>query len=155
MDALAGCSSTSAYFFSGIAIIEVTIPMTQPISMAQQIAQVAIAFEEQRLGRKPTSVTVLLRGDTLVITMHGVLSPAEQALSASPAGAAQLQEFHQQLFKASSDPLRREIRRITGLEICEVAKDKATAAVQVFSVGTVVRVFLLAGRLPADSWDGP
>ena len=121
--------------------------------MAQQIAQAAIAFEEQRLGRKPTSVTVVLGGDTLAITMHGVLSPAEQALAARPAGAAQLQEFHQHLFQVSSDPLRREITRITGLEICEVAKDKATA-VQVFSVGTVVQVFLLAGRLPADSWDG-
>ena len=65
-----------------------------------------------------------------------------------------MQEFHQQLFQLSSDPLRREIKRITGLEICEDAKDKATAAVQVFSVGTVVQVFLLAGRLPADSWDG-
>jgi hypothetical protein len=54
----------------------------------------------------------------------------------------------------SSDPLRQEIKRITGLEICEVAKDKATATVQVFSVGTVVQVFLLVGRLPADSWDG-
>jgi uncharacterized protein YbcI len=128
--------------------------MPQPPSMAQQIAQSAIAFEEQRLGRKPTSVAVALAGDALVITMHGVLSPAEQALAASPAGAAQLQEFHQQLFQISSDPLRREIKRITGLEICEVAKDKATAAVQVFSVGTVVQVFVLAGRLPADSWSG-
>lgn len=122
--------------------------------MAQQIAQTAIAFEEQRLGRKPTSVTVVLGGDTLVITMHGVLSPAEQALATSPAGAAQLQEFHENLFQLSSDPLRREIEKITGLEICEVAKNRATAAVQVFSVGTVVRVFLLAGRLSADSWDG-
>jgi uncharacterized protein YbcI len=121
--------------------------------MAQQIAQTAIAFEEQRLGRKPKSVTVVLGGDTLTITMHGVLSPAEKALAASPAGATQLQEFHQQLFKLSSDPLRQEIKRITGLEICEVAKDKATAAVQVFSVGTVVQVFLLAGRLPVDSWE--
>jgi uncharacterized protein YbcI len=130
--------------------------MIHPHSMAQQIAQTAIAFEEQRLGRKPTSVTVVLGGDTLIITMHGVLSPAEKALAASPAGATQLQEFHQQLFKISSDPLRQEIKRITGLEICEVAKDKATAAVQVFSVGTVVQVFLLAGRLPADSWEeGP
>jgi uncharacterized protein YbcI len=128
--------------------------MTQPRSMAQQIAQTAIGFEEQRLGRKPTSVTAVLGGDTLVITMHGVLSPAEKALAASPVGAAQLQEFHQQLFKLSSDSLRQEIKRITGLEICEVAKDKATAAVQVFSVGTVVQVFLLAGRLPADSWEG-
>ena len=128
--------------------------MTQPLSMAQQIAQTAIAFEEQRLGRKPTSVTVVLGGDTVVITMHGVLSPAERTLAASPAGAAQLQEFHQQLFKLSSEPLRQEIRRITGLEICEEAKNKATAAVQVFSVGTVVQVFLLAGHLPAESWDG-
>jgi uncharacterized protein YbcI len=85
---------------------------------------------------------------------NGVLSPAEQALAASPAGAAQLQEFHQQLFQISSDPLRREIKRITGLEICELAKNQATAAVQVFSVGTVVQVFLLAGRLPADTWEG-
>jgi uncharacterized protein YbcI len=105
------------------------------------------------MGRKPTSVRVVLGGDTLVITMHGVLSPAEKALAATPAGAAQLQDFHQELFKLSSDSLRQEIKRITGLEICEVAKDKATAAVQVFSVGTVVQVFLLAGRLPPDSWE--
>ena len=129
--------------------------MTQPHSMAQQIAQTAIAFEEKRLGRRPKSVTVVLAGDTLVITMHGVLSPAEMVLAASPAGAAQLQEFHQHLFNHSSDPLRQEITRITGLEVCEDAKHKATAAVQVFSVGTVVQVFLLAGRLPAESWEGP
>lgn len=128
--------------------------MTQPLSMAQQIAQSAIAFEEQRLGRKPKSVTVVLGGDTLVITMHGVLSRAEMTLAASPAGVAKLQEFHQNLFQLSSDPLRQEIKRITGLEICEDATNKAAAAVQVFSVGTVVQVFLLAGRLPADSWDG-
>jgi uncharacterized protein YbcI len=128
--------------------------MTQPFSMAQQIAQTAIAFEEQRLGRRPSSVTVVLGGDTLVITMHGVLSPAERALAASPAGVRQLQVFHQELFQLSSDPLRREIAKITGLELCEVATDRSTAAVQVFAVGTVVQVFLLAGRLPADSWDG-
>lgn len=139
----------SAYFF-----VSGTIQMTLPHSMAQQIAQTAIAFEEQRLGRKPKSVTVVLGGDTLAITMHGVLSPAETALAANPAGAAQLQEFHQQLFKLCSDPLRREIERITGLEICEAAKDNMAAAVQVFSVGTVVQVFLLAGRLPANSWQG-
>ena len=44
-----------------------------------------------------------------------------------------MQDFHQNLFQLSSDPLRKEIKRITGLEICEDAKNKATAAVQVFS----------------------
>src|SRR6202521_3249617 len=100
--------------------------MAQPHSMAQQIAQTAIAFEEQRLGRKPKSVTVVLGGDTLVITMHGVLSPAEKTLAANPTGAAQLQEFHQQLFNLSSDPLRQEIKKITGLEVCKTAKDEVT-----------------------------
>ena len=128
--------------------------MTQPLSMAQQIAQTAIAFEEHRLGRRPKSVTVVLGGDTLVITMHGVLSRAEMILAATTVGAAQLQEFHQQLFNHSSEPLRLEIKRITGLELCEGANDRPTAAVQVFSVGAVVQVFLLAGRLPAGNWDG-
>ena len=59
--------------------------MTQAISMAQQIAQTAIAFEKLRLGRNPTSATVVMGGDTLVVTMHGVLSPAEKAVAASPA----------------------------------------------------------------------
>jgi uncharacterized protein YbcI len=120
--------------------------------MAQQIAQTAIAFEEQRLGRRPTLVTVVLGGDTLVITMHGILSPAEQDLAATPTGAAQLQEFHQNLFQLSSDPLRREINRITGLEICDAGKGKAVAAVQVFSVGTVVQIFLLDGNLASEAW---
>jgi uncharacterized protein YbcI len=123
--------------------------------MAQQIAQTAIAFEEKRLGRRPKSVTVVLAGDTLVITMRGVLSPAEMVLIASPAGAAQLQEFHQLLFNHSSEALRQEIGRITGLEVCEDATHTATAAVQVFSVGTVVQVFLLDGRISAESWEGP
>src|SRR6267154_1609404 len=79
-----------------------TIPMTQPLSIAQQIAQTAIAFEEQRLGRRPKSVTVVLGGDTLVITMHGVLSRAEMTLATSHVGAAKLQEFHQELFNHSS-----------------------------------------------------
>jgi uncharacterized protein YbcI len=119
--------------------------------MAQQIAQSAIALEEQRLGRKPKSVTVVIGGDTLVITMHGVLSPAEMSIAINSAAAAQLQEFHQYLFDHSITSLRQEIRRITGLEICDVANNKA-AAVQVFPIGTVVQVFLLAGRIPADSW---
>jgi uncharacterized protein YbcI len=102
------------FCFRASQLLRSTIPMTQPQSMAQQIAQSAIAFEAQRLGRKPTSVTVVLGGDTLVITMHGVLSPAEKALAASPTGSAELMVFHQQLFQLSSDPLRREITRITG-----------------------------------------
>src|SRR5436190_1235355 len=105
--------------------------MTQPLSMAQQIGQAAIAFEEHRLGRRPKLVTVVIGGDTLVITMHGVLSRAETTLIENSPGAAKLQEFHQELFNHSSEPLRQEIERITGLKIRAIDKDRVTAAVQV------------------------
>ncbi len=58
-------------------------------TMAQQIAQAAIAFEQRRTGSYvPRSVTVVLSEGTLVITLHDALSPAEKALAQSPAGAA-------------------------------------------------------------------
>ena len=124
---------------------------------AQQIAQAAIAFEQGRTGHAPQSVAVVLNEDTLVITLHGALSPAERALAQTPAGAALVQEFHRQLFASNSEPLRQEIRRITGVEVREAAVEVETASgtvLNVFATGTMVQVFLLAHGVPADNWSG-
>jgi uncharacterized protein YbcI len=126
-------------------------------SVAQQIAQAAIAFQQQRTGHEPKSVAVVLSGDTLLITLQGALSPAEKALAQSPAGAAQVQEFHRQLFATSANELRQEIKRITGVEVQEATTEIETTAgtvVQVFTTGTMVQVFLLAEGVPAGSWSG-
>ncbi len=126
-------------------------------TMAEQIARAAGAFEQQATGHAPRSVTVVLSQDTLVVTVHGALSPAEQALAQSPAGAAQVQEFHRQLFASSSHPLRQDIQRITGVEVREATAEiePATGAVvKVFTTGTVVQVFLLARSVPAEAWGG-
>jgi uncharacterized protein YbcI len=125
--------------------------------MEQQIGQAASAFAQQATGHAPRSVTVLLSDDTLVITLHGALSPAERALSRSPSGAAQVQEFHRQLFSNASQSLRQEIKRITGVEVREAAAEVEPATgtvVNVFTTGTVVQVFLLARSVPANSWSG-
>ena len=126
-------------------------------SVAQQIAQAAIAFQQQRTGHEPKSVAVILSGDTLLITLHGALSSAEKALAQSPEGAAQVQEFHKQLFTNSNELLRQEIKRITGVEVREATAEVETTTgtvVQVFTTGTMVQVFLLAQDVPADSWSG-
>lgn len=126
-------------------------------SVAQQIAHAASAFEEQRTGHRPKSVTVVLSADTLVITLHGALSPAERALARTAAGAAQVQEFHKQLFNSSAALLRQEIKRIAGVEVREAAAEVETATgtvVQVFTSGTVVQVFLLSDIVPGDTWSG-
>src|SRR6185437_1407252 len=104
------CSATSAFFVAGRRKVQParTYLMDKSDSrMAQQIAQAAIAFEQRRTGTHvPRSVTVVLGEGTLVITLHEALSPAEKALATTPAGAAQIQEFHRQLFANSSDWLR-------------------------------------------------
>ena len=125
-------------------------------TMAQQIAQAAIAFEQRRTGNHvPKSVTVVLSEGTLVITLHEALSPAERTLAKTSAGAAQVQEFHRQLFANSSDWLRQEIKRITGMEVREATAEiepASGAVVQAFTTGTVVQVFLLAGSAPTEAW---
>jgi uncharacterized protein YbcI len=125
--------------------------------MAQQIAEAAIRFEGTHNGSVPESATVVLSGDTLVITLHGALSPAEKALAQTPAGAAQIQEFHRQLFTTSSESLREEIKRITGIEVREATAEvepSTGTVVHVFTSGTMVQLFLLAGNLPAETWTG-
>jgi uncharacterized protein YbcI len=126
-------------------------------TMAEQIAQAASLFEQQTTGHAPRSVTVVLNEETLVITLHGALSPAEKVLASSPAGAAQVQEFHRQLFATSSAELRQEIKRITGVEVREATAEvepTTGTVVKVFATGTMVQVFLLARGVPADIWSG-
>ncbi len=126
-------------------------------NMAQQIAQAAIAFEKKRTGNTPKSVTVVMSDNTLMITLHGALSPAERALAQSSAGAAQVQEFHRQLFTNAADSLRQEIKRITGVEVREAAAEVEPTTgtiVQAFTTGTVVQVYLLACDVPRETWSG-
>ncbi len=114
--------------------------------IAAQLAEVASRLQEQRTGHAPKAVTVVLSEDTLVVTMHEALTPAEKALVQSPAGAAKVQEFHRQLFSTSSGTLRQEIARITGRVVREAAAEvePATGAVlHAFTTGTMVQIFLL------------
>ena len=132
--------------------------MDKPNStMARQIAQAASVFEQQRTGNTPRSVTVVLSDTTLVITLHGALSEAERVLAKSPEGAAQIQDFHRQLFANASESLRQEIKRITGVDVREATAEvepTTGTVVGVFTTGTTVQVYLLAHAVPAESWSG-
>lgn len=115
--------------------------------MTEQIAQAATAFQPQLNGHKPKSVSATICGETLVITLRGALSPAEQAMAQRPE-AAKVRELHRQLFLAGSETLRQDIQRITGLVVLEDAAEVFLAS------GTMVQLFLLSGKLPSESVDG-
>lgn len=77
-------------------------------------------------------------------------------MAKSPSGAAKVQEFHRQLFASSSQPLRDEIKRITGVKVCEAVAEVETttgAVVCAFASGAMVQVFQLAPGLTADTWN--
>lgn len=127
------------------------------LTMAQQVAQAAREFQQQRTGHLPKAVTVVLSDHTLVITLHGALTPAEQSMSATPEGAAKVQEFHRQLFSSSVETLRQEIRRITGVEVREAAAEVETESgtvVHAFTGGSMVQVFLLKEGISMEAWSG-
>jgi uncharacterized protein YbcI len=46
-------------------------------TIAEQVASAASEFQMQRTGHPPDAVTVVLSDHTLVITLHGALSPAD------------------------------------------------------------------------------
>ena len=129
----------------------------EPAKMAQQVAEAVMAFQLRTTGHSPKAVTVVLSQDTLVITLHEALSPAERETAKSPAGAAKVEEFHRQLFANSSQSLRDDIKRITGVEVREAVAEiePATGAVvQAFTRSATVQVFRLARSVPNDSWSG-
>lgn len=114
-------------------------------TIAEQITDVVNTFQKQNTGHTPTSVSVVLGEDTLVITLHEALSPVEKALASTAEGAAQIQEFHRQLFAASSKKLCQEIQQITGREVREAVAEvepKTGIIIHAFTTGTVVQVFL-------------
>lgn len=130
---------------------------TPESTMAQKVAQAVMAFQKKTTGHTSKGATVVLSENTLVVTLHGALSPAEKEMSKTADGAAKVQEYHRQLFSNSSQLLLEEIRRITGVEVREALTEVDTSTgtvVCAFASGTVVQVFQMAEGIPATDWDG-
>lgn len=122
---------------------------------AQRFAEAAAEFERRRTGHSPHSVSVVLSGETLVVTLHGALSPAERALAVTPTGAAELQAYRRGLFDTSALAFRQAIKDITGVEVRETAAEvepTTGTVVTAFTTGTMVQVFLLATPVPTATW---
>lgn len=126
-------------------------------NVAQELARLASRFQEQRTGHTPTAVTVVLSDETLVVTLHEALTPAEKTLAATPEGAAQVQGFHRQLFANSTAEMRQEILRLTGRRVRETAADIELATgtlVHAFTTGAMVQMYLLTPGAAAKTVTG-
>jgi uncharacterized protein YbcI len=137
-------------------------------TVSQQLAEMALAMQASRTGHSPKAVTVVASDETIVVTLHEALTPAEKILARSERGASQVENYHRALFAVSCDELRAEIQRLTGRKVREAAVvvEPATGAiVHAFTSGTVVQIFQLephgmatqvsAGLPPSSPEAGP
>lgn len=126
--------------------------MTEPMSSSQlskELAQIALSMQAERTGHTPKAVTVVASDETVVLTLHEALTPAEKILARSESGAAKVEQYHRALFAVSCDELRKEIQRLTGRKVREAAVvvEPATGAiVHAFTSGTVVQIFQLEAQ---------
>lgn len=138
---------------------------TRSADFSKQLAEIALSMQSERTGHSPKAVTVVATDETVVLTLHEALTPAEKILARSESGAAKVEQYHRALFAVSCDELRKEIQRLTGRKVREAAVvvEPATGAiVHAFTSGTVVQIFQLephgvathvAAGLPHDSGD--
>ena len=123
--------------------------MNEPLTSSQlskELAQIALAMQSERTGHTPKAVTVVASDETVVLTLHEALTPAEKILASTEAGASKVEQYHRALFAVSCDELRKEIQRLTGRKVREAAVvvEPATGAiVHAFTSGTVVQIFQL------------
>ena len=113
---------------------------------SRELAEIALSMQAERTGHSPKAVTVVASDETVVVTMHDALTPAEKLLAQSAAGASQVEGYHRALFAVSCEALRQEIQRLSGRKVREAAVvlEPATGAiVHAFTSGTVVQIFQL------------
>jgi uncharacterized protein YbcI len=136
---------------------------SSPSTLAKQLAEIALAMQAERTGHTPKAVTVVASEETVVLTLHEALTPAEKILARTETGAMKVEQYHRALFAVSCEELRKEIQRLTGRKVREAAVvvEPATGAiVHAFTSGTVVQIFQLephgtathvqAGLMPDD-----
>jgi len=119
---------------------------TTSASFSKELAEIALTMQSERTGHTPKAVTVVASDETVVLTLHEALTPAEKILARTETGAAKVEQYHRALFAVSCDELRKEIQRLTGRRVREAAVvvEPATGAiVHAFTSGTVVQIFQL------------
>ena len=134
-------------------------------NFTKELADIALTMQSERTGHTPKAVTVVASDETVVLTLHEALTPAERILARTESGAAKVEQYHRALFAVSCDELRKEIQRLTGRKVREAAVvvEPATGAiVHAFTSGTVVQIFQLephgvvthvSAGIPQDSGD--
>jgi uncharacterized protein YbcI len=91
-----------------------------------EFTKAMIQFEKEHLGRGPLDARTIFLGDMILVRLKGLMTPAEQKLSATPEGRDLVKEMRRQLFETSRPLLEEMVTQITGLPLVSLHTDMST-----------------------------
>jgi uncharacterized protein YbcI len=91
-------------------------------------------FEQETRGRGPKNIHAYLRGDFVVVRLHGLLTPAEKQLAKIPSekGRDLLKEVRAHLIETATPSLQSIVQAITGVKVVSLHHDISTVTGEAF-----------------------
>lgn len=110
-------------------------------SVEAEISKALTQWEKDYLGRGSVSVKTDILRDMIIVTLRGVLTPAEYSLCESKEGLLTIKRTRSDLVESGVETLKNMIFDITGEEVITFHTDLSTRT------GERVMVFRLANNL--------
>lgn len=95
-------------------------------SMEAEISKEITHWEKDFLGRGSVSVKTDILRDLIIIYLHGILTPAEYAVSQSKEGMLSIKNTRSELVESGIEDLKEMILSITGEEVKSFYTDLST-----------------------------
>jgi uncharacterized protein YbcI len=113
-------------------------------SMEAEISQTLTHWEKNYLGRGSVSVKSDILRDMIIVSLRGILTPAEYSVCKDKDGLLSVKENRNSLVESGADELKEIIHTITGFEILSFYTDLST------QTGERIMVFKLSGNLQQE-----
>lgn len=110
-------------------------------AMEAEISQALTHWEKNYLGRGSVSVKSDILRDMIIVSLRGILTPAEYSVCKDKEGLLSVKENRNSLVESGVEELEGIIHSITGFEVVSFYTDLST------QTGERVMVFKLSGNL--------
>ena len=110
-------------------------------TLESEISKALTHWEKQYLGRGSVSVKSDILRDMIIVTLRGILTPAEYSVCKDKDGLLSVKELRNSLVESGVDELKKIIFTTTGFEVTSFYTDLST------QTGDRVIIFKLSGDL--------
>lgn len=110
-------------------------------TLESEISKALTHWEKQYLGRGSVSVKSDILRDMIIVTLRGILTPAEYSVCKDKDGLLSVKELRNSLVESGVDELKKVIFATTGFEVTSFYTDLST------QTGERIMVFKLSGDL--------